>query len=66
MYFATTKKLSIDVESLHFPMFSTNATNAKSRREVVMDNYEKYVVKSVGTLQGDIQNTNPVQHSYII
>ena len=47
MFFVTTEKLSIRVESLHFLMFSANAANAKSKREMVM---EKYFVNSVQTL----------------
>ena len=51
MFFATTKKLSSDVENMHFPH---NAAKAKWRREMVMENkemvMEKYFVESVGTL----------------
>ena len=43
-FFATTKKLSIDLESPHFPTFS-----AKSRREMVMENQEM-VRKSHGKI----------------
>ena len=35
LLYATTKVLSIDVESLHFPQ---NAVNTKSRSEMVMEN----------------------------
>ena len=47
MFFATTKKLSIDVESLHFSAFSAkeNTTNAKLIREMVMENYEMVMEK---------------------
>ena len=38
VFFASTKKLSIYVESLHFPTFSgKNAGNAKLQRELVME-----------------------------
>ena len=55
-FFATTKKLSINVESPHFPTFSAKKKrdcHGKSRncQGKVM---EKYFVKSVGTLLGDI------------
>ena len=58
MFFATTEKLNIVVESLHFPMFSTKCSECKINKrdghgklgngqgKVV----EKYCVKSVGTL----------------
>ena len=35
IFLVTTKKLSMDVESLHFPK---NAMNANSQREMVMEN----------------------------
>ena len=40
MFFVTTKKLSIIVESLHFP------PNAKLRREMVMENWQMVMEKS--------------------
>ena len=48
--FATTKKVSINVESRHFPTFSTKRCECKinKRDGKVM---EKYFAKSVGTLQ---------------
>ena len=58
VFFATTKKLSIDVERPYFPMFSTKCHECKIDEKdghgklrnghgTVMD---KYFVKSVGTL----------------
>ena len=53
MFFATTKKLSIDVENMHFLRFSTKCCEYKKEKRnghgKVMD---KYFVKSVGTLPG--------------
>ena len=46
MFFATTKKLGIDVER---PNFSTNA-NAESIREMVMENQEMVMEKSWETI----------------
>ena len=54
-FFATTKRLSIDVESLHFPTFSAECKiekrdgrgNLRNGHGKVM---EKYCVESVGTL----------------
>ena len=40
MIFATTKKLSNDVESLHFPRFPQNTVNAKQVIEIVVENKE--------------------------
>ena len=37
-FFATTKKLSIDVGSLHFPTFSTKRCKCKSIRKMIMQN----------------------------
>ena len=55
-FWVNSKKLSSDLESLHFPMFSQNAVNSKSGREMVMENHEwswkshgKKFVKFVGT-----------------
>ena len=58
MFFATTKKLSINVESLHFQMFSTKChkyeidkrnghRRLRTSHGKVM---EKYFIESVGTL----------------
>ena len=46
MFFVTAKKLSSNLESLHFPMFSANVANAKSGREMVMENQEMVMEKS--------------------
>ena len=52
--FATTKKSSINIESLHFLTFSIKCRKKKLRKETVMENQEtvmeKHFVKSVGTL----------------
>ena len=58
VFFATNKKLSINAESPHFPMF---CMNAKSGREMVM---EKYFIKSVGTLPGYL-NSVSAQYKYL-
>ena len=54
MFFDTTKKLSIDVESLHFRMFSAKRREFKIKKEIVMENHkmvmENYIIKSVGSL----------------
>ena len=51
-----TKKLSDDLESLHFLTFSTKRTNAKLGREMVMENQEMVMEKS----QKNILSRNPV------
>ena len=52
--FVTAKKLSSNLESLHFLIFSQNVANAKSGREMVIENREivmgKCFAKHVGTL----------------
>ena len=58
MFFATTEKLSIPVESLHFPMFSAKCCECKNEkrdghgklRNGHGKDMDKYFVKSVGTL----------------
>ena len=50
MFFATTKKLLIDVESLHFLKFPQNCECKIAKRNVHGKFMEKYFVKSVGTL----------------
>ena len=60
VFFAATKKLSIDVESPHFLTFSAKYHECKIEKrdghgKLRNDHgkvMEKYVVKSVGTLQG--------------
>ena len=62
MFFATTKKLCINIESLHFLTFSAKCrkciANAKSRREMVMENQEtvmeKSFVKTMGILKANL------------
>ena len=49
MFFATTKKVSIDVESPHFFTFSTKCHTL--RRETVVDKIEKWSWKSHGKLK---------------
>ena len=44
--FVTIKKLSSDLEILHFPAFAAKVANAKSRRETVMENQEMVMEKS--------------------
>ena len=58
MFFATNKKLSIDVESLHFLTFSAKCHKCKIDKRDGHGKFgngpgkvlEKYVVKFVGTL----------------
>ena len=58
--FATTEKLSICIESPHFPMFSAKCHNCNIKKRdghgKLRNDYEKfmekYFVKSVGTLVG--------------
>ena len=46
MLFATSKNLSISVESPHFPMFAAKRRDAKSIRELVMEKLEMAMEKS--------------------
>ena len=56
MFFATTEKFSICLESLHFPMFSAKAGNAKWRREIVMENmWDSNVTLGSSTVPEDNQ-----------
>ena len=51
MFFATTKKLSIELESPHFQMFLAKPQECKiNKRDGHGKVMEKYVVKSVGSL----------------
>ena len=49
-FLAATKKLSIDLESLHFPMFLAKRREFKMERNGHGKVMEKCLVKSVGTL----------------
>ena len=57
-FLATTKKLSSNVESLHF-LIPQNAANAKSRREIWSWKIKKWSWKSHGTIFGQVCG-NPV------
>ena len=48
--FVTTKKLSSDLESPHFPMFSRKCCECKSGREMVMEKSWKNILSSLRTL----------------
>ena len=57
VFFATTKKLSMEVESLHFPIFSTKCLECKIKKCNGHGNFKKWSWKSHGQIFCQVRGT---------